>query len=105
MTEQVKDKITAKLSTEEYWDRVHAAKGSFRYIQLESYKNLCHKLIFDLIKQHYNGGSILEVGAGGSDLLLNIAKEVNPPYCAGLDYSKTGCDSLEEKSKAEWYRG
>lgn len=93
------EKVNSGVTNKDYWDSTYLNKNLHQLLPLDGYKFYCNKLIMDKIKEFYNGGDIIEVGAGGSDWLIRIVKQLKPNYCAGLDYSERGCQLLEVKSK------
>jgi cyclopropane fatty-acyl-phospholipid synthase-like methyltransferase len=91
------------LTSNRYWEDAYQSKSySSAIINHDDYRELPSRRIFDLISRSFSDKTkkILEIGAGNSDLLLLLAKEYKNSYSfSGLDYSKSGCDLLREKSK------
>lgn len=81
-----------------YWDAYHQASTEYIPTDFSSYKNFCSQQIFNEIKRAYNGGGVVEVGAGSSNWLIEISKALSPERCVGLDYSEAGCRSLAAKA-------
>ena len=87
------------ITQKKYWDDIHIERNSFTVTQASVYKSYLDYLILELIKKFFNGGQLLEVGAGSSDWLVRIAKNLNLNTCTGLDYSEIGCEGLRKKSQ------
>jgi ubiquinone/menaquinone biosynthesis C-methylase UbiE len=87
-------------TNEKYWDLTYQDKQITSLYITDNYKHHIDHLIMKTITDHYNGGDIIELGAGGSDWLIRAAKQLKPNHCTGLDYSKEGCRLLKKKSEA-----
>lgn len=91
------------ITTKSYWDAIHNNKDSRGFVfnpdKFKSVKSYSNLIIFEKIKNFFNGGKILEVGAGSSDWLIKMALDLPHAGCTGLDYSLPGCKSLVEKAK------
>jgi len=90
------------ITKKNYWDSIyssHKVSHQRLALDLDGYKQYLDNQIMDKIIEYYNGGNILEVGAGDSAWLIRAAKKLKPNYCSGLDYSEDGCRLLYEKSK------
>ncbi len=84
------------------WAGYYEARGDrvdFDPIDIDDFRNLHHRVVVDKIREYFRGGSILEVGAGDSDRLVDVCRRLGPERCSGLDFVEAGCDRL--KSKAE----
>lgn len=86
------------ITNKEYWDNIHSDRNAHTLMSSHGYTWHIDHLIFELIKRYFVGGRLLEVGAGSSDWLINIAKHLDSDACVGLDYSEIGCDTLKKKS-------
>ena len=94
-------KKNSAITKKSYWDLTYTDhKAVYQQLSLNDFRCYVDQLVMDKIIEYYNGGDILEVGAGNSDWLITVAEKLNPSYCAGLDYSEDGCRLLGEKSKA-----
>lgn len=87
------------ITDKSYWDKIHGHREGYRPLDCNDYRYYLECSIFCLIKKYYQGGSVLEIGAGSSDWLIEICKNLNPRSCVGLDYSESGCNVLREKSE------
>jgi SAM-dependent methyltransferase len=94
----VQDRDGASTTSQSYWDELHRKGGVYKKKRLDDYRSFCDRLIFEEIKENYQGGRVIEVGAGSSDWLVHVAEELNPDACVGLDYSDIGCRVLAEKA-------
>lgn len=82
-----------------YWDNIHVNREAYKSVNFNDYRAYIDSLILGLIKQYFVGRRLLEIGAGSSDWLINISRELNLDTCTGLDYSEIGCNTLKEKSE------
>ena len=82
-----------------YWDQIYVNREEHVPINFMDFRHYVDSLILELIKHHFIGEKLLEVGAGSSDWLINISKELGLDACTGLDYSEIGCDALKVKSE------
>lgn len=79
-----------------YYEAREAAE--FQQLDIDDFRNLHHKIVMDKIREYFNGGSVLEVGAGDSDRLIDVSKRFNPTEAVGLDFIQAGCDQLKAKA-------
>jgi len=86
------------ITDKNYWNLIHEGKSTYFPKRLSGFRYSCEEQIFAGIKKNFNGGSILEIGGGGSDWLIAIANELHPKEAVALDYSEVGCVSLDNKS-------
>ena len=91
------------ITSKPYWDSMHNNKGGggvvFNPEKFKSIKFYSNVMIFEKIKSFFKGGKILEVGAGSSDWLIKMARDLPHVGCTGLDYSPLGCEYLSQKAK------
>ena len=91
------------ITSESYWNSIHVNKDGggvfFNDKKFEGVKFFSNVLLFEKIKTFFRGGKILEVGAGSSDWLIKMARDLPHAGCTGLDYSRPGCESLAQKAK------
>jgi SAM-dependent methyltransferase len=83
------------------WAGYYEARGEeveFHQIDLADFRNLHHRVVLDKIREYFKGGSILEVGAGDSDRLIDVCKRFAPDKCVGLDFIAAGCERLRSKA-------
>jgi SAM-dependent methyltransferase len=73
-------------------------EGEYTQLDLADFRNLHHKVIIDKIREYFRGGSVIEIGAGDSDRLIDVCKRFAPEKCVGLDYIQAGCDRLKAKA-------
>ena len=94
--------LDERASTPEDWEGYYSARGEVLHIPIDynDFRNMPYKLVFEKIKEYFGGGSVLEVGAGDSDALIEVCKKLAPSSCFGLDYVETACDRLSNKAKS-----
>ena len=93
--------MTDRTTTEKDWENYYQSRDNLKkYIQIniDDFRNLPHKKITQKFKEYYKHGSIIELGAGDSDMLIDLCKRFNIIECYGLDYVESACDRLNEKS-------
>lgn len=91
-----------KLTDKHYWDSIYKEQQpltNYKLIDYDQLLNFNFKKILNRIKHFYDGGEILEIGAGSSDWLISLANELDHSGCTGLDYSEKGCEQLLSKSQ------
>lgn len=84
------------------WEGYYESRGEpdrYQPTDITDFRNLPHKIILDTVGEHFHGGRILEVGAGDSDILIDVCRRFNPTECYGLDYVESACDRLALKAK------
>lgn len=94
--------LDERASTPEDWEGYYSARGEVLHIPIDynDFRNMPYKLVFEKIKEYFGGGSVLEVGAGDSDALIEVCKKLAPASCFGLDYVEMACDRLSNKAKS-----
>lgn len=96
-------KVNSSISSWAYWDGLYK-KSQNEKLSLDSFLNghrcLVNQRLFGLIQRHFQGGRILEVGAGNSNWLPVLAASLKNDGCTGLDYSSTGCELLRQKAES-----
>ena len=83
------------------WAGYYEARGEevdFSQLDLGDFRNLHHRVIIDKIREYFTGGSLLEIGAGDSDRLIDVCKRLTPERSVGLDFIQGGCDRLKAKA-------
>ncbi|HVZ17381.1 MAG TPA: class I SAM-dependent methyltransferase, partial [Terriglobales bacterium] len=83
------------------WASYYEARGEpadFHEIDLGDFRHLDHRIVIEKIREYFNGGSVLEVGAGDSDRLIDVCKRFGPKKCCGLDFIQAGCEKLKIKA-------
>lgn len=83
------------------WASYYEARGEeahFQQLDLADFRNLYHRVIIDKIRDFFRGGSVLEIGAGDSDRLIDVSKRCDPQESVGLDFIQAGCDRLKSKA-------
>ncbi len=92
---------TGCASTVGDWEGYYGARdlSEYKALDYDDFRNMPFMLIFDKIKEYFPGGAVLEVGAGDSDILIEVCKKLFPTSCTGLDYAELACNKLAEKSK------
>jgi 2-polyprenyl-3-methyl-5-hydroxy-6-metoxy-1,4-benzoquinol methylase len=101
MEQHKTDDLAGRASTLDDWDGYYGARQASEYKTLDysDFRNMPFGLIFEKIKEYFPGGSVLEVGAGDSDVLIEVCKKLKPTSCTGLDYARLACDKLSEKAQ------
>ncbi len=84
------------------WDNYYGSRKSQAFnhsIDLGDFRNLPYRLLFDklsgLIKEK---DSIIEIGAGDSQILIDIARTFPDKKIYGLDYLESACHLLKQKA-------
>ena len=83
------------------WAGYYEARGeevSFQQLDLTNFRHLHHKIVHDKFREYFRGGSLIEVGAGDSERLIDVSKRYSPERAVGLDYIQGGCDRLKKKA-------
>ena len=83
------------------WAGYYEARGEeadFNQLDLTDFRNLHHRVMLDKIREYFTGGSLLEVGAGDSDRLIDVCKRFSPEECVGLEFIPAGCERLKSKA-------
>jgi SAM-dependent methyltransferase len=83
------------------WAGYYEARGeevSFQQLDLANFRNLHHKIVLDKFREYFNGGSLIEVGAGDSNRLIDFSLRFAPEKSVGLDFIQGGCDRLKSKA-------
>lgn len=90
------------LSSKEDWQGYYQNRShvdSNGLIDTSDFRNYQHKILVDRISRFFNGGSVIEIGAGGSDFLVDFGMRFRPRRLVGLDYLEYGCRLLDEKAQ------
>ena len=99
MTSKKEPKRTSSLKD---WEGYYASRDEqvlYTPLDTTNFKNYPHKLIMDLIGKYIVGEKFLEVGAGDSEILIEVCKKFQPDTCVGLDYLESACSKLKKKSQ------
>ena len=103
----MKIKQEERASSVEDWEEYYGSRGDamFNSVNINDFRNLPHKILIDKVDEFINRGessrnkSVIEIGAGDSDLLIDICQRFMPKEVYGLDYLESACERLEKKSK------
>lgn len=98
-----KTSISERASTQGDWEGYYSARGDgggYTPIDYSDFRNMPFMLVFEKIKEYFCGGDVLEIGAGDSDVLVEVCKNLNPSLCVGLDYVEAACDRLNKKANS-----
>lgn len=90
-----------RVSTVEDWEGYYDSRfksDKYNTVDISDFRSLPHKIILETVQKYYRGGNVLEVGAGDSDMLIDICKKIDPPECYGLDYVESACNKLLQKT-------
>lgn len=100
-----KDRASTVSDWEEYYDS-RGDVSEYRHVDTEDFRNLSHKILIETIEKHIGlqkgealDSSVIEIGAGESDLLINVCRSFNPKEVYGLDYLESACSRLSIKAK------
>lgn len=86
-----------ELTSPEYWDLKYAESGSSQDVDPSDFRQRPYRDLIDRIERlGLAGKKVLEIGAGGSAVLANLASRNPSAEFHGLDYSEAGCRRLEE---------
>lgn len=92
-----------RASTIDDWQEYYHSRGDSNYsgsVDISDFRNLSYKILIDLIGKYIDGKeSIIEVGAGDSDLLIDICQRFEPKEIYGLDYLESACERLSSKAE------
>jgi len=85
-----------RLTDHTYWNNKYG-NGNQDELQIEGYKNWSNGCIYKSLKPAgLDGKKILEIGAGGSQWLVFLAKQHPSSTFTGLDYAESGCEDLKQ---------
>lgn len=99
--------MTKKTSLKRTTDRAHWAEyygsrnqdaDTYDEIDYEDYRNWPHKELIDYLEGYVRVGSLIEVGAGDSRLLLDLKRRFGVPRVMGLDYLPQACEALKRRA-------
>lgn len=98
-----------RASTVNDWNEYYDSRGDvsvYKHTDIKDFRNLPHKILIDTVEQFIGfnenkvlDNSVIEIGAGESDLLIDICKRFNPKEVYGLDYLQSACSRLAIKAK------
>lgn len=91
------------LSHQKYWDDGYRRLGrGGTLLDLDDFRYLPERRVVETIESvGLKGKRVLELGAGDSDILLNLSRRwQSVSTFVGLDYSNAGCISLSRRAKA-----
>jgi SAM-dependent methyltransferase len=74
-------------------------EAGFNQHDLGDFRHLYHRVVIDKIREYFTGGSLLEVGAGDSDRLIDVCLRFKPDRSVGLDFVEAACERLKNKSR------
>lgn len=93
----------SNLSRQKYWDDGYLRSDRGEALpDLQDFRRLPDRRLMDAIeKLDLRGKSVLELGAGDSNILLILSHRwQSVSTCVGLDYSSAGCASLTRRARA-----
>lgn len=92
-----------RASTIDDWEGYYGSRGEATYygeVDIADFRHYPHRLLIETIARYIEKKeSVLEIGAGDSEILIDIAKRFNPETVCGLDYLETACARLSEKAR------
>lgn len=91
-----------RTSSVEDWEGYYGSRDEqvvYAPLDTTNFRNYPQKLIHDLIREYISGDRVLEVGAGDSEILIEVCKKFGPDICVGLDYLETACKKLQKKAQ------
>ena len=87
-----------RLTDKKYWNNQYGEVSEFSF-GIEGHANHNNAIIYNSIKSAgLDGKSILEIGAGGSQWLIFLAKHHPTSKFTGLDFAEDGCKKLSEEA-------
>lgn len=92
-----------RASSVDDWEGYYGSRGEVNYsgvVDINDFRHYPHRLLIETIERFIGGKeSVIEIGAGDSEILIDIARRFNPKKVYGLDYLETACTRLSEKSR------
>jgi cyclopropane fatty-acyl-phospholipid synthase-like methyltransferase len=86
------------LTQQHYWEVSYAKTGDDE-VDITSYRQMHRKVMINLLSSVINSGdSVIEIGAGGSEEICQLARLHPDCKFTGVDYTTSGCDLLERKA-------
>ncbi len=90
----------AGLTKKKYWNDCYEARGNLAPLQTQDFKHFCYAKMLEITAGvGLQKKSVLEIGGGGSEWIVRHAMEYPDSVFTALDYSETGCKSLEDFSR------
>ena len=75
-------------------------QGYQSLVDVDDFRNLSRRILIDTIGIYIKGKNhVIEIGAGDSDILIDIARRFRPKEIYGLDYLEEACIRLSDKAK------
>lgn len=85
-----------ELTSPEYWDGKYAGT-ELQDVDPSDFRQRPHRVLIEKVESlGLTGRKVLEIGAGGSAILANLAERNPGAEFHGLDYSEAGCRQLAE---------
>lgn len=98
MSEQTSNRTTAKDDWAEYYGSRTRDNVPWKPVDETDFRNHPHASLMSLLSR-YLKGSLIEIGAGDSQVLLDIKFKLELDRVVGLDYLQEACDILRDKAK------
>lgn len=84
------DKATSRTTVHEDWNEYYGARdqqtSAWRAVDESDFRNHPHTSLLKFLAQYFEGGGVIEIGAGDSNLLIDVEKRFHPARVVGLDY-------------------
>jgi 2-polyprenyl-3-methyl-5-hydroxy-6-metoxy-1,4-benzoquinol methylase len=98
MSEKTPDRTTVKDDWAEYYVSRTRNHDAWKAIDESDFRNYPHACLMSLLSRHLQG-DIIEIGAGDSQILLEIRSKFEVNRVVGLDYLQEACEMLRDKAK------
>lgn len=98
MTDKTPNRTTSQGDWSVYYGSRTEEPDSWQAVDEADFRNYPHASLMRLLAQ-YLRGSIIEVGAGDSHLLIDVQKRFRTERVVGLDYLPQACDLLRARAR------
>ncbi|MER3403283.1 MAG: hypothetical protein C4337_08375 [Armatimonadota bacterium] len=93
----------ARTTEQEHWVEYYGSRtrddNGYTDIDESDFRNWPYASLMSYLSRYMTGDAVIEIGAGDSQLLIDVKKRFNPKRVVGLDYLPQACDLLRLRAE------